>query len=470
MQSDNRRYGGAERSALDLRSILRDLGRSWWMILLLSLAAAMLTYSAISVVHKPEYTVSTTFAVTTKGTSVSDFSNISTANSIAQKFSAILGNNILKKKVAAELNMSSFDARMNVSIVPESNLMVLSVTADSPQKAFQVLKSVLRNYPEVSDYVLPDLVLETLQQPEISGTPSNQLNVTKYMSYAFLLTMMCIIALITALSCYRDTVKNEREFTQKVDGDLLGTIWHEKKKKKSTAMVITNPTLSFRYVESNRMMASRVKGRMDKKNAKVVMVTSVVENEGKSTVAANLALALAQEQHRVLLIDCDFRKPALYKIFEYKGKMKKDLADVIMGKETFEGLLKVMQNPKFCIAFTYHSLNSSTEIISNGSLNRILEICRKSMDYIILDTPPMGLVADAEEIVKLSDAAILTVRQDMVLTRDINDAIDALNQEEEKVLGCVFSNAYPQLGERVGKTSYGYGNYNNYGNYSKADR
>lgn len=465
---ENRRY--TDRTPLDLRSILRDLARSWWMILLLSLAAALLTYSAISIVHKPEYTVSTTFAVTTEGTSLSDASNISTAYSTAQKFSVILENNILKKKVAEELNMSSFTAKMSASVIPESNLMILSVTADSPQRAFEVLKSVLRNYPEVSNYVLPSLVLETLQQPEISGVPSNQLNVAKYMSYAFLLTMMCVIALLTVLSWYRDTVKNEVEFTQKVDGDLLGTIWHEKKKKKTTSMLITNPALSFRYVEANRMMASRIKGRMDKKKAKVVMVTSVVENEGKSTVASNLALALAQEQNKVLLIDCDFRKPALYKIFEYKGKTKKDLADVIVGKETFEGLLKLMQNPKFCIAYTYHSLNNSTEILSNGSLKRILEICRKSMDYIILDTPPMGLVADAEEIAKLSDVAILTVRQDMVLTRDINDAIDALNQEEEKVLGCVFSNVYPQLGERVGRTSYGYGNYGSYGNYSKADR
>ena len=89
------------------------------------------------------------------------------------------------------------------------------------------------------------------------------------------------------------------------------------------------------------------------------------------------------------------------------------------------------------------------------------------MDYIILDTPPMGMTANAEELAEYADAAVLSVRQDGVLTRDINDAIDALNQKEEKVIGCVFGNVYPGFGERIGN-SYGYGY--GYGTYSRAER
>ena len=129
---ENRRY--TDRTPLDLRSILRDLARSWWMILLLSLAAALLTYSAISIVHKPEYTVSTTFVVTTEGTSVNDVSNISTAYSIAQKFSVILENNILKKKVAEELNMGEAspdeDEFLNLLSIPLDELCDMIARGD----------------------------------------------------------------------------------------------------------------------------------------------------------------------------------------------------------------------------------------------------------------------------------------------------------------------------------------------------
>ena len=89
------------------------------------------------------------------------------------------------------------------------------------------------------------------------------------------------------------------------------------------------------------------------------------------------------------------------------------------------------------------------------------------MDYVILDSPPMGLAVDAEELIQIADAAVLSIRQDAVLTQDINDAIDVMNQKDEKVIGCVYSNVYPPIGERFRQRAYGY---EGYGKYSKADR
>ena len=118
------------------------------------------------------------------------------AYEMAQKFEAILENTILKKKVMEELSLSSFPAKMNASIVPESNLMELSVTADSPETAFRVLRSVLKNYTTISDYIIPNVVLETLQQPQVSGVPSNQIPTKKYAATAFLAAALAMAALI----------------------------------------------------------------------------------------------------------------------------------------------------------------------------------------------------------------------------------------------------------------------------------
>ena len=466
MREYENKYINSEKTAWDLRSILWDIGRAWWMILLVGVSAALLTYSAISFFHEDRYTVSTTFTVSQSGGDSNAVSNLSAAYEMAQKFSVILENNILKKTVMEELGMDSFPATMNASIVQESNLMQFSVTADSPQNAYLILESVLRNYPTLSDYIIPNVVLQTLEQPQISGYPSNQLPVTKYMTYAFLAAAAAVIALIAFFSHLRDTVKNEQEFNQKVDSYLLGTIYHEKKKKKSS-MLITNPVRSFRYVEAYRMAASRIRGRMERKQAQILLVTSVAENEGKSTTAANLALALAQEQKKVLLIDCDFRRPALHKIFDVQDKELKDFSLVLQGKEKAGGTVEKVQNMQLYTAFSRHSVDNPSELISNGRLERLLQSCCKKMDYIVLDSPPMGLAVDAEELIQISDAAVLSVRQDAVLTQDINDAIDALNQKEEKVIGCVFNNVYPPIGERLRQGAYGY---EGYGKYSKADR
>ena len=460
-------YASGNRGMVDVQSILQDLLKSWQNILLVGIAAAMLCYSAISIFHTSVYTVSTTFAVSESGANATVVSDISVTSEMTQKFSMILENNILKKKVAEDLGLENIDASMKAQVLPETNMMVLSVSAKSPEMAFKVLESVLRTYPEVSDFILPNVTLSTLKQPEISATPSNQLPVGRYMLLAFILAVIVVSSLIALTSYFRDTVKNEDEFAVKVDAPLLGTIYHEKKQKKDISMLITNPLMSFKYVESYRMLASRVKGRMDKQEAKILMVTSVTENEGKSTVAANLALALAQEQKRVLLMDCDFRKPALHKIFSEVIEIKTDLTNVLMGKETTEGMIKKIPNSHLFLSFSHKSITHFTELLSNGRMKTILNYCMGQMDYIILDTPPMGLVADTEDIAKLADAVVLVVRQDMVLAKDINDAIDILDQDQGKVLGCVYSNVQPRLSDHVSRSSYGYGSYDH---YSKADR
>lgn len=462
-RTGNRQNGEAD---WDLRSILCDIAKNWWVILLIACSAAMVTYTVLTASHKDRYTVKTTFAVMGRGENANAASSLSATYDMTQKFEAILENNILKKKVMQELEMSSFPAEMNASIVPESNLMELSVTADSPRMAFLILKSVLTNYTSVSDYIIPNVVLETLQQPQVSGVPSNQIPAQKYAATAFLAAALATAALVGLLSFLRDTVKNEAEFNRKIDADLLGVVYHEKKKKNSS-MLITNPARSFPYVESLKRIASRVRGRLDKKKGKVVLVTSVAENEGKSTLAANLALALAEEQNRVLLLDCDFRQPALYKIFEMPKKDGKDFGKVVIGKESASGVFEKYKETNVYTGICRERLEEPSEAIGGEIFRRILETCRTNMDYIILDTPPMGMTADAEELVELADAAVLAVRQDNVLTRDINDAIDALNQREEKVIGCVFGNVYPGFGERVGG-SYGYGY--GYGAYSRAER
>lgn len=463
MPSRNRYSGGS----LDLQSILRDVIKGWQSILLVGIAAALFCYSAISLFHTSMYTVNTIFFVSNKDAGSTVVSDISSTVEMAQKFSVVLENNILRKKVAEDLGVDSVTAQMNASIVPETNMMQLSVTAESPEQAFKVLDSLLRTYPTVADYVLPNVVLTTIQQPQVTSTPSNQLPVAKYMIYAFALGAMAVAALIVVFSYYRDTVKNEEEFGMKVDADLLGTIYHEKKKKKAISMLIDNPLLSFRYVECYRLLAVRVKARMEKRNAQILMVTSVAENEGKSTVAANLAMSLAHEGKKVLLMDCDFRKPAVYKIFREKVEGQVDLSDVLMGKVSSDGVIQRYPNSKLYLAFSYRPIENFTELLGNGRLKTIIDYCAKQMDYIILDTPPMGMVADSEDVAGLADKALLVVRQDMVLTKDINDVLDILDEGTGKVLGCVYSNVHPSVQERVTKGHYGYGNYSN---YSKVDR
>ena len=451
---------------IDLISMLKDIAKEWWAILLLSLAVALFADIWVNATYQPEYKTSTTFVVTAKGMNTNVYQNLNSTQQLAQQFTEILDSNVLKKKVAQDLNMSSLNIDSSVDLVPETNLITLSVKAGTAVESYRILQSIMKNYNTVSDYAIENVIIETIQSPAVSMAPVNPLNEKKTMVIAFIAAVAVLMVLVAGISYLRDTIKNPKDVTSKLDTRLLGSIYHEKKskslklrkKKEFVSMLISNPLRSFQYAESNKMMASRVRSYLDKENAKTLLVTSVMENEGKSTVAANLALGLAQEGNRVMLIDCDFRKPAQYKIFDMEGKNGDDLGKVLTGKAGTENLIRNWNDTNLYMILNRTSSNSIEAMLKSTTLRQIVGFCRQNMDYVIIDTSPLALVSDTEELAQMADASVLVVRQDTVLTKDINDAIDILNNTRGKVLGCVLNDA--SSSQITGSTAhYGYGGY-----------
>ena len=451
---------------IDLISMLKDIAKEWWAILLLSLAVALFADIWVNVTYQPEYKTSTTFVVTAKGMNTNVYQNLNSTQQLAQQFTEIMDSNVLKKKVAQDLKISSLNIDSSVDLVPETNLITLSVKAGTAVESYRILQSIMKNYNTVSDYAIKNVIIETIQSPAVSMAPVNPLNEKKTMIIAFIAAAAVFMVLVAGLSYLRDTIKNPKDVTSKLDTRLLGSIYHEKKsksiklrkKKEFVSMLISNPLRSFQYAESNKMMSSRVRSYMDKENAKTLLVTSVMENEGKSTVAANLALGLAQEGSRVMLIDCDFRKPAQYKIFDMEGKDADDLGKVLTGKAGTENLICNWNDTNLYMILNRTSSNSIETMLKSTTLRQIVGFCRQNMDYVIIDTSPLALVSDTEELAQMADASVLVVRQDTVLTKDINDAIDILNNTRGKVLGCVLNDA--SSSQITGSTAhYGYGGY-----------
>ena len=453
---------------IDLISMLKDIGREWLTILLLSISAALFADIWICATYQPEYKTSTTFVVTAKGMNTNIYQNLNSTKDLAQQFTEILGSNVLKKKVAQDLGMNSLNVETSVDLVPETNLITLSVKAGTAAESYRVLQSIMENYNTVSDYAIKNVIIETIQQPVVAMSPTNPLDEKRSVAKVFIVAAGCLIVLLAGVSYIRDTIKNPGEVSSKLDTRLLGTIAYEKKKKLLSlnrkkgyqSMLVQNPLRSFAYVESSKMAASRVRSYMDKENAKVLLVTSVMENEGKSTVAANLALSLAQEGSKVMLIDCDFRKPAQYKIFNVRDNEETDLGDVLINHISAEKIIRNWNDSGLYMILNKTSSNSIETLLKSTTLKQIVTFCREKMDYVIIDTSPLALVADTEELAQMTDASVLVVRQDTVLTKDINDAIDILNNTRGKVLGCILNGATSQSTGRSGH--YGYG-----GHYGK---
>lgn len=449
-----------KQSSIDVFSILRDILKDWWLILVAGLIAAMGSYIVASERYEPVYTTGTTFVVSAKGTASSVYANLSTAQSMAELFDKILNSDVLKTKINEDIGTETLPGTIESQVIPETNLLVLTVKAPTPKLSFDIIQSVMNNYTSVSDYMTGNAILQVLEAPTLPMAPSNPLNTKDISQKAFLIGAAAMIVLLAVLSYLRDNVKNEKEVSKKLDTRLFGTVYHENKYKsiearlhhKKMSVLITNPTVSMSFVETFKKLRTKLEYQANKHQMKVVMVTSVQENEGKSTVATNLALSLAQKFDNVLLVDADLRKPALYKVLEQKVEKENEIGHSIQSEEEVT-LLREEKTGLYLILGSKHCPNS-TELVSGTYFKTLIEELSEYMDYIIIDTPPISLMADAEAIAECADASLLVVRQSMSLTKDINDAIDVLNRSDAKLLGCVFNDVHTAL---TPLHSYGYG-------------
>ena len=456
-------------------SLVSDILHSLYAILAGALAAAMITVMFIRANTTRLYTAEATFAVMSKSTSSYAYNNLSAAKSAATSFTSILNSEIMKKRVCEDVGLATFDAAAEARVVNETNLLVLTVTSDSPQKTYRIIRSIMNNYPDLAQYIGTNMVMEVLAQPKV---PQRTITVDTAVEQAkriFVYAFIGLTALFAWLSIRRDTIKSELDLKEKLDATALGVIDHEtvrksRKDKKTGTVLVTDVTASFSYVEKYKKLAANIVKSAERHDAKVIMISSVAEHEGKSTVAANLALTLKSQHHKVLLIDCDMRRPSQAKIFGMDVKEGTDLLEILSGDANFtEEMLYREQTTRLPMILCGKGSKDSTEYLKDGTFKALIDTLRPAADYIILDTPPMSLMADAEAIANCSDISILVVQYNRTLSAEVNDAIDELKKCRAHMSGCILNDvrSLPGTGSLTTSGRYGYGNYGRYGKYGK---
>ena len=206
------------------------------------------------------------------------------------------------------------------------------------------------------------------------------------------MTIVALCGLIAILSFLKDTVRKPKEVSRKLDAKLLQTLYHEKIYKtwkarihrKKSPVLLTNPGTSFQYVEDMKKLARKVSSKMKEKNAKTLLVASVEENEGKSTVAANLALALAEESEKVLLIDADLRKPSQYKIFGLDQEEIQQFGEVLNGNEQIDNLVTDLPKSELLLIAGSMIYPNSTEMIASPIFQKIVVVFKTSWITLLL--------------------------------------------------------------------------------------
>lgn len=452
-------------------SLITDILRSLWAIILGSLAAAMIVMMIVNSKTMVTYSSNATFAVMSKRSTSYAYNNLSATRSVATSFTSILNSDVMKKMVCEDAGLESFDANASAKVIGETNLLTLTVTSNSPERTFKIIRSIMKLYPDLLQYANTTMVMEVLAQPQVPKRSVYGSSPVGMAKRAFLLSFVLLTAAFAYLSYRHDTIKSEKDLREKLDATSLGAIEYERLRKAKgdngkKSVLISDATASFSFVERYKKIAASVLRSAERHHAKTIMITSVVEHEGKSTVAANLALEIQNQGKKVLLVDCDLRRPSQAKIFGIEVKEGTSLIDFLSGKKSQGHIYKDPVSNLPMLLSNKGSSNSS-ELLKDSLFDRMIAQMKKSADIIILDTPPMSLMADAEAIANVADISILVVQYNRTLAAEINDTIDELKKYRCHMSGCILNGvrSLPGSGRKIIGGYYGFGKYGKYGKY-----
>lgn len=191
----------------------------------------------------------------------------------------------------------------------------------------------------------------------------------------------------------------------------------------------------FAIVESYKSARTNIMFSLSGDDDKVFAVTSYSKGEGKSTVSSNLAISFAKMEKRVLLLDCDLRRPNLHNIFKLENKT--GLSNVIGKMGSFEETVHRDVLPNLDILTSGTIPPNPSELIGSNRFTQLVQRAKADYDYIIIDTPPIGVVADALLLKDLVAGYTVVVRERSTTHGDIQNLLEGIKMADCKLLGFI---------------------------------
>ena len=440
-----------------VKCIIKDILQRWILIV-----AVMIVFGSVfdfmkTVTYVPQY--GTSMTATLSG-GEDTFKNIDKVQSYVNTLDYLMNSNNAKSYVKKKMPISKTTYKAEVTL-KQANVVKIKVTADTKREAYFFIKLLNDWYRENTERYSFPYNITVLKESKFSTKPVNPNSHIKNFLIGAVGSGFVLSCLLGLYFFLRDTIKSEEEVENKLDTRLYAKLPFEVKKREDArnkkAILITSLKTSFFFRESMNKLRSKVEATSDKHGYKSFMITSAYENEGKSSVAANLALALAKNGHKVVLVDADFNKPAVFKIFDLDGS--KSLNKAIEGTSSWRSQVVSDRSGLDLLPCSQDSLKS--ELLTNSKkLDEIMKELREEYDFVIVDTSPAYLLNETMAMNELVDATLFIVRQDYATSDVINETVKRLTYVKDNVLGVVFKNV-------VSEGNKGTSNYNNRYGYNK---
>ncbi|PFG30665.1 polysaccharide biosynthesis tyrosine autokinase [Paramicrobacterium agarici] len=460
---------------MELRDYIRILHKNWMLIVACVLVGVAVA-AAYSIMTAPKYQTTTQLYVSVQGGEAAGSAGdlvqgTSFARQAVSSYVDVVDTAIVLDRVIDELKLDTTSGQLAQKISaesPENTVLInVSVTDTEPEKAEtiankvgEVFADVVVNQLEKPEGDAPSLVkIETIQPAPVPTAPVSP-NVKLNIVLGLLLGLAVGIGIAVLRTVLDTRIHSQYDIEQVTDKPLLGGIAFDNEAKKRPLVVHADPrnprAESFRSLRTNLQFVNIEKG------PRSFVITSSIPGEGKSTTAANLAIALAETGAKVALIDGDLRLPKLSEYMGIEGAV--GLTDVLIGRADLVDVLQRWGRGQLFVLPSGRVPPNPSELLGSAAMETLLSTLTGTFDYVLIDAPPLLLVTDAAVVSKLTGGAIMVAASGRTKRQELANAVRTLEGIGSKLVGVVVT-----MLPTKGADSYAYGQYS-YGTTSDAER
>jgi len=383
----------------------------------------------------------------------------------------------IKRNIAQEVKNIAESIKVEYKIALENEQQILKAMEEKKKEALELNKkqiqyNVLKREVEVNRSLYESLlkrlkeagVTEDLKVTNISivdpaSVPEKPVKPKKKLNIILSLITSLFLGIFLAffLEYLDNTVKYPSEVERHFKTPLLGIIgkieFETANPKKEELIIVTESKShiaeSFRTIRTNLSFAS------PDTEKKTFIISSALPSEGKTLVSANLAVSFSQVEKKVLLLDCDLRRPRIHQIFNLERD--EGLSEFLSGSSELK--VKETRFPNLKVITSGVIPPNPAELLASKKMRNLLEQIKEEFDMIIIDSAPILSAADSIEIVPLTNGVVMVIKAASTPIPSVQTAIDQISDVGGKVIGCILNNV------DLEKENYYYSYYRYYHHY-----
>lgn len=424
--------------------------RRWFLLLILCPLVAAVVAAYVSYQLPPVYQSQVSLLVRPVQPLVADPNTVAlSSDQITATYATLMTERPLLQKVMSDLNLtgSPTDLASEIAVTPRSGTTIIDVTVNDtqPDRAEAIGNTLVQDFINSEKQIqqqessAPNSRTSdnfVVVSPAIASSTPVAPKKTQNVVLAFVAGLLLALVIVF-LSVFLDrTVKDDQELQERTGLVPLSHVPFAARRRRTGELVSLERT-SPAY-EAYRRLRTNVVFANGSDEIKSLVVTSPSAQDGKSRTAANLAVVLASAGHRTLLLDADFRRPSLHKIFKLESGA--GLVNLVLNDSEDAKLLQTVENvPNLWVVPAGPPPPNPSELLGSQRMEELIERFREHFQFIVIDTPPVNSATDAAVLSPSVDGTILVIEHGRTSYPALVHAQESLDMVGAKVLGVVMN-------------------------------